>query len=99
MIPGSGNVGKMKAAACRRRSKTGILAGAKLDKMLEAVGPEDGGPDEFWGLLHYPKACLRMVYERDGSAARRGQLPVLAQKIDRVVVIDPPAAAQGEVQI
>ena len=67
--------------------------------MLEAVGPEDGGPDEFWGFLHYPKTGLRMMYEGHRPAAGGGEVPVLAQKIDRVVVVDPPAAAQGEVQI
>lgn len=47
---------KCKTGVSARIVLTRVGDDTKPDRVLEAVSSEDGGLDEFWGSIHYPKA-------------------------------------------
>ena len=84
---------------CRRRFKTGFLAGTKADRWSEGEMAEDRGPNVLWWEFEDPETEAWMEHEGDGLAESGGDLIVAAVEVDGVVVVDAPGAAQGEVEI
>ena len=85
---------KRKQIRCRRRFKTGFLAGTKADRWSEGEMAEDRGPNVLWRKFEDPETEAWMEHEGDGLAESGGDLIVAAVEVDGVVVVDAPGAAQ-----
>ena len=86
--------GKLLFLTCRRRFKTGFLAGTKADRWSEGEMAEDRGPNVLWRKFEDPETEAWMEHEGDGLAESGGDLIVAAVEVDGVVVVDAPGAAQ-----
>ena len=57
---------------CRRRFKTGFIAGTKPDRRSEGDMAEDRGPNVLWWEFEDPETEAGMVHEGDGLAESGG---------------------------
>ena len=55
---------------CRRRYKSGIVAGTKADSILQRKSAQNGGPDVGWRMFDDPEPEFGVVDEGDGGFRR-----------------------------
>ena len=85
--------------ACRRRYKSGIVAGTKAERELQGKSGKNGGPNVGWRMFDDPELELRVVDEGNGGFGSAGDLVIAALEIDGVVVVDATLLAKGKVQV
>ena len=96
-MAGKADFGKCRLVRCRRRYKSGILAGTKADRVLQRKSAENRGPNVGWRMFNDPEPEFWVVDEGDGGFSRACDLVVMALEIDGVVVVDATRLAEGEV--